>query len=102
MYVWTANLFAAEREARFCFQTTKDSSITLTIKRNIDIELSLIEIKNYIVCEDKWHPQIDLDIAYEVVFPEEWNCVTLVPVWSIMTCEELQKFFSDEKNKALG
>lgn len=91
-----ANASADENMAELCFQTAKDNSLDLKIKRNVNIKLPLPEIEKYTVCEDKWHPQIDLDEVYEIDFPKEWNCNTLMPLWYIKTCDELQVFF---KNK---
>ena len=71
----------AENIAEFCFQPAKDASLDLKIKHNVDIELPLSEIAKYTICEDKWHPQVDLDVNYEIDFPKEWNCNTLVPLW---------------------
>ena len=94
---WAQTLSSKEDIAEFCFQVAKDGSLDLKIKRNIDIELPLLEIDQFVVCEDKWHPQMDLDEVYEVDFPKEWNCNTLVPLWYIKTCKELQDYFSNKK-----
>lgn len=74
---WAQTLSSKEDIAEFCFQVAKDGSLDLKIKRNIDIELPLLEVDKFVVCEDKWHPQMDLDEVYEVDFPEEWNCIPL-------------------------
>lgn len=99
--LWAASclqtLSSKEDVAEFCFQVAKDGSLDLKIKRNIDIELPLLEVDKFVVCDDKWHPQMDLDEVYEVEFPKEWNCNTLEPLWYIKTCKELQDYFSDKK-----
>lgn len=96
------NLFASENIAEFCFQPAKDASLDLKIKHNVDIELPLSKIAKYTICEDKWHPQVDLDVNYEIDFPKEWNCNTLVPLWYIKTCEELQDYFENKKTIKLS
>lgn len=94
---WARTLSSKEDIAEFCFQVAKDGSLDLKIKRNIDIELPLLEVDKFVVCDDKWHPQMDLDEVYEVEFPKEWNCNTLEPLWYIKTCKELQDYFSNKK-----
>lgn len=99
--IGAANISATKNDVEFCYQVAKNNSLDLKIERNADIELPLSEIEKYTICEDKWHPQIDLDEVYEVAFPKEWNCTTLEPLWYIKTCEELQNFFRNKEKTTL-
>ena len=99
--VGAAKISAVENTAEFCYHIAKDNSLDLKIKHNVDIELPLSEIAKHTECEDKWNPQIDLYEIYEVDFPEEWNCTTLVPLWYVKTCEEVQDFFKNKKKSHL-
>ena len=99
---WAQTLSSKEDIAEFCFQVAKDASLDLKIKRNIDIELPLFEIEKIIEYNEKWDPQIDLKDDYEIDFPKEWNCQTLLPVWYIKTFNELQVFFNDKKRSKLS
>ena len=99
---WVQRLPSKEEVAEFCFLVTNDSSLDLKIKRNIDIELPLFEIEKIIEYNDKWHHQVDLHEIYEVDFPKEWNCNTLVPVWYIKTFDELKVYFKNKTKTRLS
>ena len=86
----------------FCFRSAKDSSIELEIKRNIEIDLLLSEINKYIEYSDMWFPQLDLHEIYEVDFPKEWNCKTLLPLWHVRTFDGLQDYFSKKMKTKLS
>ena len=95
-------LSAKDDVAEFCFRTAKDNSLELKIKHNIDIELSLFEIEKIIDYNEMWYPEIDLSEIYEIKFPEEWKCQTLVPLWYIKTFNELQEFFKNKTKSKLS
>ena len=95
-------LSAKDDVAEFCFRTAKDSSLELKIKHNIDIELPLFEIEKIIDYNEMWYPEIDLSEIYEIKFPEEWKCQTLVPLWYIKTFNELQEFFKNKTKSKLS
>ena len=99
---WVRTISPKEDVAEFCFQVAKDNSLDLKIKRNIDIELPLIEIEKIIEYNEKWYPEIDLFENYEIKFPEEWKCQTLIPLWYIKTFDELQVFFKNKIKSKLS
>lgn len=99
---WAQTLSSKEDIAEFCFQVAKDGSLDLKIKRNIDIALPLFEINKYIEYNEMWHGQIDLSEIYEIKFPEEWKCQTLLPLWYVKTSNELQEFFKNKTKSKLS
>ena len=99
---WARTISSKEDAAEFCFQVAKDSSLDLKIKHNIDIELPLFEIEKIIEYNEKWHHQVDLYEIYEIEFPKDLNCNTLVPVWYIKTFYELQDYFNNKTKTRLS
>ena len=99
---WAQRISSKENVAEFCFRTAKGGSLDLNIKHNIDIELPLFEIEKIIEYNEMWHFQIDLSEIYEIKFPEEWECQTLVPLWYIKTFNELQEFFKNKTKSKLS
>ena len=95
-------LSAKEDVAEYCFRIAKNGSLDIVIKRNIDIELPLFEIEKIIEYNEKWYPEIDLYENYEIKFPEEWKCQTLIPLWYIKTFNELQVFFKNKTKSKLS
>ena len=95
-------LSSKEDVAEYCFRVAKNGSLDLEIKRNIDIELPLFEIEKIIEYNEKWYPEIDLYENYEIKFPEEWKCQTLIPLWYIKTFNELQVFFKNKTKSKLS
>lgn len=96
--VWAlsyAQHFSSKNDtAKFCIQVDKMGNISLEIKENIVIKMPLPEIQQAVACSDDkygWHGQIDLMEDYEIDFPKEWECTTLVPLMKIKTCVDLQK-----------
>ena len=99
---WARTISSKEDVAEFCFHMAKDSSLDLKIKHNIDIELPLFEIEKVIEYNEKWYPEIDLSEDYEIKFPEEWKCQTLVPLWYVKTFNELHVFFKNKTKSKLS
>lgn len=99
---WAQTLSSKENIAKFCFRDIKGSSFDLEIKHNIDIVLPLFEINKYIEYNEMWHGQIDLSEIYEIKFPEEWKCQTLLPLWYVKTSNELQEFFKNKTKSKLS
>ena len=99
---WAQRLSSKEDVAEFCIQVAKDGSLDLKIKHNIDIVLPLFEINKYIEYNEMWHSQINLSEYYEIKFPEEWKCQTLVPLWYIKTSNQLQEFFKNKTKSKLS
>ena len=111
MIFFPANLWAAsclqglsskEDVAEFCFRTAEDGSLDLEIRRTIGVALPLFEIEKIIEYNEKWYPGIDVFENYEIKFPEEWRCRTLVPLWFTKTFDELQEFFKNKVNTKLS
>ena len=99
---WARTISSKKDVAEFCFQVAKDGSLDLKIKHNIDIELPLFEIEKVIEYNEKWYPEIDLSEDYEIKFPEEWKCQTLVPLWYVKTFNELHVFFKNKTKSKLS
>ena len=99
---WAQRISSKDDVAEFCFRTAKDSSLELKIKHNIDVELPLFEIEKIIDYNEMWYPEIDLSEIYEIKFPEEWKCQTLVPLWYIKTFNELQEIFKNKTKSKLS